>query len=135
MKEVGFRVAFTVEGYHSREMKDDHRFVKYLVRIFGRHKGEEYERLLNFHKCTENDWKYFAPPSSTSKDSWEEIKINKKRGMFCIDFDEGEDIKIYGNERNDEYQRVEIVLVPCNYLHTHLGHKGDSIHPDCVRDL
>lgn len=56
LEEINFRVAFTIEGYHSREMKNDPRYVKYLVRIFGRHEGKEYERLLNFHKCTESDW-------------------------------------------------------------------------------
>ena len=53
--------------------------------------------------------------------------------MFCLDW--SEDISIYGNERNDNYQRIELVLVPCNYLHTHLGFEGDTIHPDCVANL
>ena len=39
------------------------------------------------------------------------------------------------NEKNDEYQRIEVVLVPCNYLHTHLGYTGDSIDENCVADL
>ena len=57
--------------------------------------------------------------------------------MYCIDW-EGEDvepIEIYGNEKNDEYQRVELVLVPCNYLHTHLGNVGDTIADECIADL
>ena len=55
--------------------------------------------------------------------------------MFCVDWNEGENLQIYGNEKNDEYQRVELVLTPCNYLHTHLGYEGDTIHPECVADL
>lgn len=135
LNEIDFRVAFTVEGYHSRDMKNDHRYVKYLVRIFGRHKGQEYERILQYHKCTDEDWVNFAPPSKTSADSWKEINSSPKRGFMCIDFEEGENLKIYGNERNDEYQRIEIVLVPCNYLHSHLGYRLDRIHEDCVADL
>ena len=53
--------------------------------------------------------------------------------MFCIDADET--IRIYGNENNNNYQRIEILLTPCNYLHTHLGYEGDSVHPDCIADL
>ena len=53
--------------------------------------------------------------------------------MFCIDADEH--IRIYGNENNNNYQRIEILLTPCNYLHTHLGYEGDSVHPDCIADL
>ena len=34
LKEIDFRMAFSVEGYHSRERKDDPRYVKYLVRTF-----------------------------------------------------------------------------------------------------
>ena len=42
---------------------------------------------------------------------------------------------LYGNEKNSEYQRIELVITPCNYLHEHLGYKGDTIHPDCIADL
>ena len=52
--------------------------------------------------------------------------------MFCVDLDE---LSIYGNERNLNYQRIELLFVPCNYLHTHLGYEGDSIDPACVADL
>lgn len=27
---------------------------------------------------------------------------------------------------------LEIILVPCNYLHTSFGYTGDSIHADCI---
>ena len=53
--------------------------------------------------------------------------------MFCLDW--SDDILLYGNEKNEEYQRIELVLTPCNYLHTHLGFEGDTIHPECVADL
>ena len=53
--------------------------------------------------------------------------------MFCLDY--SDDILIYGNEKNDEYQRLEIKLVPCNYLHTQWGYTGDSIHSECEHDL
>ena len=42
---------------------------------------------------------------------------------------------IYGNEKNDEYQRLEVVLVPCNYQHTKWGFTGDEISPDCNPDM
>ena len=133
LNEIGYRVAFSVEGYHSREMKDDPRYVKYLVRIFGKKEGVEYEKFIPYDKCTEEDWAEFPPPAQASADSWNDIKSGEKRGMFCLDW--SEDIFIYGNEKNEEYQRIELVLTPCNYLHTHLGYKNDTVHPDCVADL
>ena len=30
---------------------------------------------------------------------------------------------------------MEVALVPCNYLHTHLGYTGDSIHEGCEANL
>ena len=134
LNEINFRLAFTVEGYHSREQKNDPRYVKYLVRIFGIHNGKEYERFIPFHNCTEEDWEQFPPVQKASADAISAIRSDPKRGMFCLDWD-SQDILIYGNERNDEYQRIELVMTPCNYLHTHLGYKGDQIHPECVEDL
>jgi len=55
--------------------------------------------------------------------------------MICIDWTGEEDFLLYGNEDNDNYMRLEFLLVPCNHLHSHLGYEGDSIHPECIPDL
>ena len=47
--------------------------------------------------------------------------------MFCLDW-EREDIEIYGNEKNAEYSRLEVVLVPCNYVHKEYGDVSDTVH-------
>ena len=133
LNEINFRFAFSVEGYHSKEMKNDPRYVKYLVRVFGIKEGQEYETFIPYHKCTDSDWAQFRPPATASADSWTTIKDDPKRGFYCLDWTD--DILLYGNEKNEDYQRIEVVLTPCNYLHTHLGFEGDSIHPDCVADL
>lgn len=39
LNEIKFRVAFSVEGYHDRNMKNDPRYTKFLVRTFGRRGG------------------------------------------------------------------------------------------------
>ena len=41
------------------------------------------------------------------------VRANPKRNMFCID--DFKNYVIYGNEKNSEYQRFEVVLAPCNY--------------------
>lgn len=126
-------MAFAVEGYLSRELKDDPKYVKYLARSFGIKNGVEFERILPFHKCTEDDWDMFPPPSKSFKDVMTLIKTDPERGMFCID--PTEELHIYGNEKSYNYQRLELIITPCNYLHTHLGYEGDSIHPECIADL
>lgn len=101
LNAINFKMAFSVEGYHVREMKNDPRYVKYLVRIFGIHEGKEYEKFIPYHKCTEADWAEFAPPAKSAIDGWTAIKSDPKRGMYCLDLTE--DIDLYGNEKNDEY--------------------------------
>ena len=59
LNDIDFRVAFSVEGYHSREMKDDPRYVKWLVRFFTIEEGQEVETMIPFHKCTDEDWEKF----------------------------------------------------------------------------
>ena len=55
--------------------------------------------------------------------------------MLCLDWDDDEPIELIGVENDNDYTRLEVVLVPCNYIHTQLGYEGDSIHPECITDL
>ncbi len=61
-------------------------------------------------------------------------KSNPKRNMYCLDDDETQ-IDIYGDENDKNYQRLEIIAVPCNYLHEEYGYTEDSINKDCVANL
>ena len=64
------------------------------------------------------------------------MRDDPDRGMLCVDWnDPNVPIKIKGDEVNDNYQRFEAGLYPCNYVHTRLGWDGDSIHPECVQSL
>lgn len=63
LKEKGFRMAFTVEGYFDRVRKDDPRYVKWIARLVGSNLGEEYEKILPIRECNENDWADFATVS------------------------------------------------------------------------
>ena len=55
--------------------------------------------------------------------------------MVCIDWTDVEPYEIMGYEFDDDYIRLEVVLVPCNYLHTMLGYQEDSISSECIGDL
>ena len=122
-------------------MKDSEKFVKYLVRLFGIKDGVEFEELLQYHKCTESDWTQFAPPEKGSQDDWEKIKADPNRGMYCLDLmqepgsaSEGDNqernLTVFGNEKNGNYQRIEVVLVPCNYLHSNFETVSQNCEPN-----
>ena len=53
--------------------------------------------------------------------------------MFCVDWnDVNEPFDIKGSDEDDDHSRIEVMLVPCNYMHTELGYQGDSISPECI---
>ena len=119
LKEHDISIAFSVEGFLDGEVKDDPAYVKYLVRLYGKQDGEEYERILDYHKCTSDELDNFAEPSKDALAPLAHYKEGKKRHLFCIDEDkleEGE-LSVWGIENDDNYQRFEFVLLPCNYVH------------------
>ena len=137
-KEHGLRFAFGIEG-RNRALMDDPRYVKWLVRaLYKVGENERAERLLPYHRCTEADFDLFHTPSADSVPLFEAYRSNvgSDRGLYCFDWDKiGDVLSIWGGSSNDAlYQRIEFVLLPCNYIHTQFGDIGDSIHPDCIAD-
>ena len=54
-------MAFTFEGENDFMRKDDPRYVKVLARLWTKTNGVKTERILNFHKCTQDDYNEFFP--------------------------------------------------------------------------
>ena len=90
--------------------------------------------MMPIHKCNENDWAQFYELEPKSKTIFQKLTTNEDRGLYCIDW-QSEDVLVYGNSKADNFQRIEFVLLPCNYIHTDLGYTGDSIADECVADL
>lgn len=51
VNEINFRFAFSLENYLDQERRDDPRYVKWFVRLYGRQNSTWYERILPFHRC------------------------------------------------------------------------------------
>ena len=49
--------------------------------------------------------------------------------MFCFDWKADEPIELIGDSHDDDYTRLEVLVVPCNYLHTMLDYQEDTISP------
>ena len=120
LNAVRFKQAFSVEGYLDKEMKDDPRYIKFIPRIYGKKQGVRYQEVIPFHKCTEEDWLEFYEPAKGTEDQLSQVRDDPKRGMYCLDHPEN--FEINGNENNSEFQYVDILVVPCNYLHTEFGY-------------
>ena len=68
-------------------MKDDPRFVKGFLRLFGNLDGRAYEKLLPYRKCTDADWELFAPPAEDALPLAHIYRTSPNRNLFCIDWD------------------------------------------------
>ena len=53
------------------------------------------------------------------------MKEDPERGFFCLDY--SDDLKIFGNENTSDYQRIEIILMPCNSKKTDIDYFEDEI--------
>ena len=58
-----YRFAFSVESVFETPLKQKNNpdFVKYFVTMFGKRNGVAFERVLSYHKCTEEDYDQFYP--------------------------------------------------------------------------
>ena len=48
-------------NFLDNKRRDDPRFVKWFVRLYGKKDSEWYERVLPLHRCTEQDYAEFNP--------------------------------------------------------------------------
>ena len=67
LDDIGFRMAWSVEGNLDKKNKDDPKYVKWIVRLLGKENGTWYEKILPHHKCTEEDFAYFSEVEPKSK--------------------------------------------------------------------
>ena len=83
--------------------------------------------------CTEEDYDLFYPVDPNYFEKLENLKSGDKGNLYCID--QTDEFKIFGEWTATDFLTVTMDLVPCNYMHTHLGYEGDSISDDCIADL
>ena len=137
LNDHNFRVAFTVEDYNKpRQIKDSEEYVRWVFRVFGIKDNVMFERLIPYHKCTEEDYEQFNPIERSQKKKLEDIKSDPNRDFFCFDWEDENPFEIYGSEVEDSYQRVEMLLLPCNQLGSELGKReGETISEKCNTSL
>ena len=118
LRDMPFRIAFGVEGYLDKELKDDETYIKTYTRMLYQSDGKTGEKMIPHRRCLPSDFDEFSPVESTDKDMLKEFK-DGKRSLFCPDWDKvGDDVEIWGNfylEQN--YQSFEYIVTPCNYIH------------------
>ena len=117
LKSAGLYVAFNAEDF-GRKALHDPRYTKWVVNLYGYSGGEVYERALDHHECTPEDLEKFAPPTREAATVLEATMQSDESSLMCLDWDkDGDNIEIWGAESGYEYQRLEFIFVPCNFIH------------------
>ena len=128
--------AWTIEGYDDKQVKNDPHYVKILMRMAGRKNGVIYDKILDYHECTQEDLKNFAPPTLDSERVLESILSDPNRALFCFDWDQlSEEMKVWGVSQYDDFQFIDFDLTPCQYNHTVSGKNDDVIAKECIQDF
>ena len=88
LNERNFKIAFSFEDYLTRKLKNDPRYVRWILRILRFEGNQYYEKLLPFHECTDEEYDSFYPISSHHKSEVKNIRDDPERGLLCIDWDD-----------------------------------------------
>ena len=104
--------------------------------MFGKKDGIFYENLLETHICSAEELEQFGKPAADSTVIKYYKEADSDKRLFCIDWDDYNDgtISVWGVENDDNYQRFEFNLVPCNYVHAQIVSTNDTVHPECNAD-
>ena len=90
-----------------------------------RHEGIDKEYILQYHKCTDEDYAEFYPVQKSSEAFLKAMREDPNRGMLCIDWTDDFPFELVGTLNDSTYARFQAILVPCNYVHTRDGSEGD----------
>ena len=57
--------------------------------------------------------------------------------MYCLDWDSlKDDLDIWGSNADEaNYQRVEFMMLPCNYRHTEVEDIGHVVSDECIDNI
>ena len=96
------RIAFGVEGYIDRELKDDQHYVKIFTRLVYKRDGHKGELMIPHRRCRPDDFDHFAPVMAEAEGLLKQYKESPNRNLLCLDWDQvGDDLAIWGST-NDE---------------------------------
>ena len=92
------------------------------------------DRYLPYHRCTEEDYAQFYPVSADSQALFADIRADEKRGFYCIDAWEEEDLEL-GLTQYNHASLIDIIVAPCNLIEpTEQSFKNDIVTDECNAD-
>ena len=118
LNEREFRIAFSFENFATKQLMGDPRYVRWIIRMMGTKDDIDFEHILPYHKCTDDDYAQFYPINPGFESELKEIRGDPARGFYCIDWSDEEPYRIFGDvETSSDVEVLEAILAPCNYVH------------------
>ena len=109
MADTNVRMAFAIEGYYDKILKNSEDFVKFTAFYEKGVDGVQTDTEIELRPCTEEDFEEFYPPALQSEVAIQRIK--ERGNLFCIaDYST---LELFGNE-NEDFGRLAVILHPCN---------------------
>lgn len=72
--------------------------------MYGRHKGEPYEKIIPYHRCLAEDFDKFAAPSPEAEGMLESMKKEgEERGLYCLDAEVADQMSVWSVTDDDDY--------------------------------
>ena len=133
IQQSRFRIAFGIEDVRKKTLKDDERYVRYIVRHYGKIDGKPFQRILPVHNCTASEMSEFFPISSHSEREFDQRIEDGVYRAYCVDWDKELNIKGQNGDKNVE--KFEVIFSPCNYIHTSHNYKDRPVPENCIADL
>ena len=133
--KINWRMAFTIENKESRYAINDPRYVKWIIRQYEKRGKKLTERRLLVHRCTDEDFEMFYPVAKKDAAELGALKEAEDRGLFCLDKWEDELLLVGGEYNENEYNSLDLIMSPCNYIHHEMSEWGDTVNDECIPDL
>ena len=102
LNEKNFRVAFNFRQTNPRTMLslNDPRYIRRVIRtrFWDNDNGEDYEKIIPFHDCTDEDYAQFYPIREDQKENFDFMREYPDRlGLICIDWDDSDPLQLFGS--------------------------------------
>ena len=121
-------MAFAIENLITG-LKTDDRFFKYTAKRARMLDDVYTSTYYPMHLCTDADYAAFYPIES--RISSKVNKMKKSNALYCLDWDKI-DFSLHGTwTSGDDYDALDIIIVPCAFEITMFDGSVDSGHENC----
>ena len=101
MNQKNIKIAFSFLGEYDQKPRFDPKFVRIVTRLKGKQNGENFEHLLSYHECTEEDFADFYPANYHYNNEIQRLKQDK--ALMCLEWDDSSPHLLYGSWSESDY--------------------------------